>query len=332
MSDSASSEYDPRGFPPVAVTVDIVLFTISEGALQILLIQRGVEPFQGSWALPGGFVRPDEDLNEAAARELAEETGVDSSVAYLEQLATYGAPDRDPRMRVVTVAYWAACDRISSPVGGSDAARAALVPVSLLEEGTTELAFDHQRIVIYAVERLRAKLEYTALAARFCGPEFTISELRKVYEAVWNTRLDPGNFQRKIRENHAFAKVGDDRDERSLRSLVRQASPLLERTTYSVEHELEVEERDTVAAQEATAPADRAEAWSAEGDQIVHQSFMPADGLADIAPPRPDSVRAMASPGPRGGRPASLWTAVDPELKLNSPIARRHPPLDSGSG
>lgn len=332
MSDSASLEYDPRGFPPVAVTVDIVLFTISEDALQVLLIERGVEPFRGSWALPGGFVRPDEDLDEAAARELAEETGVDSGVAYLEQLATYGAPDRDPRMRVVSVAYWAASERIPTPAGGSDAARAVLVPVSMLEEGTIELAFDHQWIAAYAVERLRAKLEYTGLAARFCGPEFTISELRRVYEAVWNTRLDPGNFQRKVRENHAFARVGDDRDEGSLGSLVLQASPLLERAAYSVEHELELDPQDMVEAEETSAPADSAEAWSAEDEAIMSQAVMPAAGLGDTVPPRRHSVRAMASPGPRGGRPASLWKAIDPELKLNSPIARRHPPPDSGSG
>ena len=198
--------YDPRAFPPVAATVDIVVFTIRSGKLHMLLIERGQEPFRGRWALPGGFVRPDEDLDGAAARELEEETGLTGDARFLEQLASYGRPDRDPRMRVVTVAYWAVCAEVE-PRGGGDAASAALLPVAAIEDGSVQLAFDHHEIAGDALERLRSKLEYTAVAAKFCPPEFTISELRRVYEAVWNTRLDPGNFQRMVRQNGTFRQA-----------------------------------------------------------------------------------------------------------------------------
>ena len=198
--------YDPHAYPPVAVTVDVAVFSIRDDALQVLLIQRGGEPYLGAWALPGGFVRPDEDLDQAAARELAEETGLRAGGWHLEQLGSYGAPDRDPRMRVVTVAYWAICSALPGLRGGGDALAAALTPVERIERGDVRLAFDHERIVRDAVERTRSKLEYTALAARFCPPEFTIAQLRRVYETVWNTRLDPGNFQRGVQESGAFVK------------------------------------------------------------------------------------------------------------------------------
>ena len=198
--------YDPHDYPPFAVTVDVAVFTIRDDALHVLLIQRGGEPYLGAWALPGGFVRPDEDLDRAAARELAEETGLRAGAWYLEQLASYGAPDRDPRMRVVTVAYWAICAEVPAPRGGGDALAAALTPVREIERGDVRLAFDHERIVRDAVERTRSKLEYTPLAAKFCPPEFTIRQLRRVYEAVWNTRLDPGNFQRNVQESGVFVK------------------------------------------------------------------------------------------------------------------------------
>ena len=196
-------DYDPRAFPAVAATVDIVVFTIRSGELQMLLIRRGQEPYLERWALPGGFVRPDEDFDAAAARELEEETGLTGDEKFLEQLASYGRPDRDPRMRVVTVAYWAVCSQVL-PRGGGDATEAAWFPVAAIEDGSVELAFDHREIAGDALERLRSKLEYTAVAAKFCAPEFTISELRGVYEAVWGTRLDPGNFQRMVRRNGTF--------------------------------------------------------------------------------------------------------------------------------
>ena len=205
MSDQSDvpEGYNPRDFPPVAVTVDIVVFTIVNDALHVLLVERGVPPFLGSWALPGGFVKPHESLDAAATRELVEETGVSHEPGHLEQLATYGAPDRDPRMRVVTVAYWGILANLE-PHGGGDAAYAGLVPVSKLDRGGIKLAFDHSAIVSDAIERARSKLEYTTLAAKFCPPEFTISQLRKVYETVWNERLDEGNFQRKVRSAPDF--------------------------------------------------------------------------------------------------------------------------------
>ena len=206
MAPDIGFGYDPGDYPPFAVTVDVAVFTIRDDALQVLLIERGGEPFLGALALPGGFVRPDEDLDQAAARELAEETGLLAGSWHLEQLASYGTPDRDPRMRVVTVAYWAICADLPGLRGGGDAVAAILMPVKKIESGSIRLAFDHERIVRDAVERTRSKLEYTSLAAKFCPPAFTIGQLRRVYEAVWNTRLDPGNFQRNVQESGAFEK------------------------------------------------------------------------------------------------------------------------------
>ena len=206
MALRGSYDYNPDDYPRFAVTVDLAVFTIRDDVLHVLLIERGQEPFLGAWALPGGFVRPEEDLAQAAGRELAEEAGLRASPSHLEQLGSYGAPDRDPRMRVVTVAYWAIYADLPVLRGGGDAAATALMPVEEIERGGVRLAFDHERIVRDAVERIRSKLEYTALAAKFCPPEFTIGQLRRVYEAVWNTRLDPGNFQRNVQESGAFEK------------------------------------------------------------------------------------------------------------------------------
>lgn len=192
-------------YPPIAVTVDLVVLTVRDGTFQVLAIRRGEEPFLGRWALPGGFLRPDEDLLAAAARELEEETALSAERVHLEQLASYGAPDRDPRMRTVTVAYIALAPDLPTPTAGSDAAEAHWRPVdALLSEG--DLAFDHARILRDGVERARAKLEYTPLAAAFCPPEFTISELRRVYEVVWGTKLDARNFHRKVTRTAGFVE------------------------------------------------------------------------------------------------------------------------------
>lgn len=199
-------DYDPRAFPPAAVTVDLVVFTVREDSLRVLLVRRGEPPFAGAWALPGGFVRPEEDLEAAALRELAEETRIPGESVFLEQLAAYGAPGRDPRMRVVTVAFWAIAGGLPPPRGGSDAAAAALVPVKDIEEGGVRLAFDHYRIVRDAVTHIRDRLEEPRLAARFCPPEFTIRQLRQVYEAVWRTPIDPANFQRRVRSSRLFRR------------------------------------------------------------------------------------------------------------------------------
>jgi len=184
------------GHPPFAVTVDLVVLTLTGDELCALVVRRGVEPYRGDWALPGGFVRKDEDLSDAARRELAEETGLAPGTVHIEQLAGYGAPDRDPRMRVVTVAYLALAPDLPTPSAGTDAAEARWTPVRSL--GGEHLAFDHDRILADGLERARAKLEYSPLATAFCAPEFTVAELRRVYELVWDTRLDPRNFHRKV--------------------------------------------------------------------------------------------------------------------------------------
>jgi 8-oxo-dGTP diphosphatase len=209
--------YDPRAFGPVAVTVDVVALTIRDGELNVLLVRRGAPPFQGRWALPGGFVktstdaagqRVGEDLPEAAIRELAEETGQRLGRVHLEQLASYGAPGRDPRMRVISVAYLAFAPELPDPKPGGDAQDAAWTPVGSLglsddgagqRPGTSRLlAFDHARILADGLERARSKIEYTPLATAFVGEQFTISELRAVYETVWGERLHAGNFHRKV--------------------------------------------------------------------------------------------------------------------------------------
>jgi 8-oxo-dGTP diphosphatase len=197
------SAYDPRDFPPAAVTVDLVVLTIRNDGLEVLLVRRGEDPFAGALALPGGFVRPDEGLSRAAARELAEETRLTVGAAHLEQLASYGDPGRDPRMRVVTVAYLALAPEMPLPRAGTDAAEARWVPARDVLDGDV-LAFDHQRILTDGVERARAKLEYTPLAAAFCPQEFTIAQLRRVYEIVWGTGLDPRNFHRKVTGTPGF--------------------------------------------------------------------------------------------------------------------------------
>lgn len=199
--------YDPRAFSPVAVTVDIVVFTIRSGKLHVALVRRGEEPYSGGLALPGGFVLPHENLDQAAARELEEETGLRPSTGwYLEQLASYGTPDRDPRMRVVTVAYVAACAELPELRGGGDAAKAELLPVDSVERAP--LAFDHSLIVQDAVERIRSRLEYTTLATRFIAPIFTVSQLREVYEVIWATGLDKGNFRRNFGKSTCFELRG----------------------------------------------------------------------------------------------------------------------------
>ena len=189
--------YDPSHFPAFAVTVDVVILTMSESRLHVLLVRRGVAPYQGRWAFPGGFKRPNETLDEAAARELREETSV-SGATPLMQFGAYGDPGRDPRMNVVTVAYLAVLPDVTGVVAGTDAAQASLVPVSDALEGGLELAFDHERILRDAVERVRVDLELRGIATAFVGPTFTLGELRSVYEAVWGVHLDGANFRRSL--------------------------------------------------------------------------------------------------------------------------------------
>jgi 8-oxo-dGTP diphosphatase len=189
--------YDPSQFPAFAVTVDIVILTMSDSRPHVLLVRRGVAPFKGMWAIPGGFKRPTETLDQAAKRELVEETGVDSA-SLLTQFGAYGDPDRDPRMNVVTVAYLAVLRDLGAVVAGSDAADAALIPLSEALNGRNELAFDHARILRDAVERARVDLDHTGMATAFVGPTFTMAELRAVYEGIWGVHLDGANFRRTV--------------------------------------------------------------------------------------------------------------------------------------
>jgi 8-oxo-dGTP diphosphatase len=173
-----------------------------------LVVERGNQPYQGQLALPGGFLRPGEDLVEGAARELREETDLRAEDLHLAQLATYGAPDRDPRGRVVSVAFLALAPDLPVPTAGTDARAARWAVVTDVAGG---LAFDHDQILSDGVERARTLLELTTLATAFCGPTFTIGELRTVYEVVWGTSLDPRNFSRKVLHTTGFVEPTQDR-------------------------------------------------------------------------------------------------------------------------
>ncbi|MDX6203297.1 MAG: 8-oxo-dGTP diphosphatase [Frankiales bacterium] len=220
------ASYDPSDWPAFAVTVDIAIFTIRGGALTSLLVQRRNHPYRGFWALPGGHVGHDgENAEQAARRELGEETGIDWSDAsgHLEQVATYTDADRDPRvqagLRVVSVAYFALAPDLPDPHPGVDASEALWWPVDDLElpaqraawDARTDyvgeappLAYDHALILSDALERVRAKLEYTTLAAEFVQEPFSLAELRRVYQAVWGTAPDLGNFRRKVLSTEGF--------------------------------------------------------------------------------------------------------------------------------
>lgn len=292
MTTEIPANYNPNEYPPFAVTSDLCIFTIRDGQLSILLVERGDQPFKGLWALPGGFVQPDEDSEAAAYRELMEETSLgmvtpqevaaalntnhcplikaargtmranitnlrnqgihvynakdvdeaflrtarsrqnpilfedESDIAspmfvpneaqqpkqfYLEQLKTYSAPDRDPRMRVVSVAYVAMAPNLPDPQAGDDAADARWWAVEDIfsEDGPT-LAFDHEQIVKDALDRVRAKLEYTTLALQFVAPVFTLNDLWRVYKAVWGVDLDVANFRRKVLKVNDFVVPTED--------------------------------------------------------------------------------------------------------------------------
>ena len=191
-------------YPPVYVTVDVVLLTIRGDQLQVLMVRRGSEPWQGWLALPGGFLRPTEDLPAAARRELREETGLTIEPAHLEQLGTFGGPRRDPRARTVGVAYLAILPTLPPPVAGTDATEAVWKPVA--DMLGRRLPFDHHDMLAVGIERARSKLEYTTLATAFVGPTFTIAELRHVYEVTWDRNLDAGNFHRKVLKSNGFVR------------------------------------------------------------------------------------------------------------------------------
>jgi 8-oxo-dGTP diphosphatase len=174
------------------VTVDVVIFTLRDHRLHVLCIRRGIEPFKGRWALPGGFVRDGESLDEAAMRELREETGVTD--VYLEQLYSFGEPGRDPRGRVVTVAYFALIAGDVVLRATTDAAEARWFDL----RHVPALAFDHAQILAYSLERMRNKVEYTTVPFQLLPEEFTLTELQRVYESILGRRLDKRNFRRKM--------------------------------------------------------------------------------------------------------------------------------------
>lgn len=180
-------------YPRAALTVDCVVFGFDDAELKVLLIQRGIAPFKGKWALPGGFVHVDETLDDAARRELAEETGLTN--VFLEQLYTFGALARDPRERVVSVAYYALVELARHPAAGaSDAAEAGWFPVAQ----PPRLAFDHAEIVETAVQRLRTKVRYEPIGLELLPAKFTLSQLQHLYEAVLQADVDKRNFRKKL--------------------------------------------------------------------------------------------------------------------------------------
>lgn len=220
------ASYDPSQYPAFALTVDLTIFTIRDGGLAVLLIRRGNHPYRGFWALPGGHVNHgQENAEQAARRELGDETGIDWSDAsgHLEQLAAYSDPDRDPRiasgLHVASVAYFALAPDLPDPHHGSDTwearwwqvddldlsvQREAFATRSDYTGSAPPLAYDHAVILTDALERVRAKLEYSTLAAQFVQEPFSLADLRKVYQAVWGAAPDLGNFRRKVLSTSDF--------------------------------------------------------------------------------------------------------------------------------
>ncbi|NJN53591.1 MAG: NUDIX hydrolase [Anaerolineae bacterium] len=201
-------QYDPTKYERPSVTIDVVVFSLVEEDLKVLLIKRSSSPYSGMWAIPGAFVRLHESLEEAATRALAEETGVED--VYTEQLYTFGDPKRDPRMRVITVAYFALVPYTAvQHAPGREAAETAWFSMFDLPE----LAFDHHEILEYALTRLRYKLEYTAVGFQLLPDIFTLTELQKAYEIILQEKLDKRNFRRKILSAAILEETGQKRQE-----------------------------------------------------------------------------------------------------------------------
>jgi 8-oxo-dGTP diphosphatase len=180
-------------YPRAALTVDCVVFGLDDEDLKVMLIQRDLEPFEGRWALPGGFVHVDESLDEAARRELQEETGIER--VYLEQLYTFGRVDRDPRERVVSVAYYALANLADHTVeAATDARNAAWFPV----DDVPSLAFDHADILQMALERLKGKVRYQPIGFELLPRRFTLSQMQHLYETILERSLDKRNFRKKV--------------------------------------------------------------------------------------------------------------------------------------
>lgn len=187
----------------IFVTVDVVILALRDEDLQVLLVRRKNPPFEGKWAIPGGFVRHEESLEDAAARELHEETGVRD--VHIEQLYTFGTLNRDPRGRMVTVAYVALVPAPLALHAGTDASEAQWKSVY----GLPEMAFDHEEIVTYALKRLRYKLEYTAVGFRMLPKTFTLSQLQRAYETILGEKLDKRNFRRRILQAGIIEETGE---------------------------------------------------------------------------------------------------------------------------
>jgi 8-oxo-dGTP diphosphatase len=205
MTDTGTKSYCYR-YPHPAVTTDAVVFTISENRLKLLLIKRGAAPYRDSWAIPGGFLEIDEDLEECARRELEEETGLKN--IYLQQLYTFGKPERDPRERVITVAYYAVAPNVDmDSTASSYASDAAWFSTNRLPP----LAFDHDKIINTALNRLRFDLDYSARAFQFLPETFTLSEAQRVFEIIRDNKLDKRNFRKSITKSGLIKETGDVR-------------------------------------------------------------------------------------------------------------------------
>ena len=204
MADDFLQRYDPAAYPTVAVTVDLVLMSARAGALTVLLARRDAPPFEGRWALPGGFVGPAESLDEAARRVLAGKAHLEG--AWIEQLYSFGDPGRDPRMRVITVAYFALlpCERLEAAVAGGEGLRLAHVG-----EEPLGLAFDHDGIVATAVQRLRGKLDYAPIAFSLLPERFTLRALQDVHEAILGQPLNKSAFRRKMIDSGWIRPTGE---------------------------------------------------------------------------------------------------------------------------
>ncbi|MFA5084545.1 MAG: NUDIX domain-containing protein [Candidatus Paceibacterota bacterium] len=198
---------DIRKYEKPSVTVDIVIYTIQDNDLKVLLVKRGVEPFKGKWAIPGGFVKIHEFLEDAAKRELAEETGVKD--VYLEQLYSFGDPERDPRGRVITIAYMALINsekiKLSAATDVSEAQWFSLKKIQ-------SLAFDHRKILDYSLKRLKWKFGYTTVAFSLLPEKFAISEVQKIYEIVFGRKFDKRNFAKKIISLNILKEEGIKKD------------------------------------------------------------------------------------------------------------------------
>ncbi|MGH7131813.1 MAG: NUDIX hydrolase [Phycisphaerales bacterium] len=191
-------------YPRPAVTVDCVIFGLDEGGLKVLLIRRLSEPFKGRWALPGGFVEMEESLPDAAMRELQEETGL--TTLYLEQLFTFGDPGRDPRGRVITIAYWALTRVLAQPVrAASDAESAAWFGL----DDPPNLAFDHAKVLATALERLRAKVRYQPVGFELLPKLFTLTQLQRVYEIILDRPIDKRNFRKRVLDMGILVDSGE---------------------------------------------------------------------------------------------------------------------------